>query len=63
MVGRANFACNMDPTYRTADQCLHTKLTPCKLKSECYYETVKEAVLAQAMIFFELIPFSYVSFF
>lgn len=45
MFGRVNFGCNQDPKNRTANLCIHTKATPCDLKSECYYETYKNIVL------------------
>jgi Rad3-related DNA helicase len=45
MMGRQNFTCNANPT-RTADLCLHTKTTPCRMKGSCEYDHYKKRVLA-----------------
>ena len=45
MMGRNNFTCNQDHT-RTADLCIHTKTTPCELKSVCDYDVHKQMVLS-----------------
>jgi len=49
MMGRGNFPCSQDPENRTADMCIHTKATPCELKSECHYEVHKNRVLAHPL--------------
>lgn len=45
MMGRNNFPCNLDES-RTADLCIHTTTTPCRVKGRCYYEVHKRSVLA-----------------
>jgi Rad3-related DNA helicase len=45
MMGRGNFRCNQDQENRTADMCIHTRATPCDLKSKCHYEVHKNRVV------------------
>ena len=45
MMGKGNFRCNQDQANRTADMCIHTRATPCKLKSKCHYEVHKNRVV------------------
>ena len=44
MWGRGRFPCDIDRN-RTAAECTHTKLTPCKQKHRCAYEVQKRKVL------------------
>jgi len=44
MNGRKNFPCNLNPRL-TADMCMHTRSTPCSVKSACEYERHKRLTL------------------
>lgn len=48
MMGRGNFRCNKNP-YLSADQCVHTKVSPCDLKPICEYEVHKRRVANHPM--------------
>ena len=56
MMGRGTFPCNQDPHNRTADLCIHTRATPCHLKSECNYAVHKLATLAHP---FQILNYHY----
>jgi Rad3-related DNA helicase len=45
MMGRGNFRCNLDESW-TADLCIHTSTTPCRVKGKCYYEVHKRSILS-----------------
>ncbi|HWU39380.1 MAG TPA: helicase C-terminal domain-containing protein, partial [Candidatus Acidoferrum sp.] len=55
MMGKNNFPCGHDLT-RSADLCLHTRMTPCKGKARCPYEIHKRRVLAHPL---QILNFAY----